>query len=190
MFTVLDGLIVHNEAYSDSGDVARQLGLLPKSGSRAEARLATASPTSARRLRRAGAGGRPRRSPPGVWLVRGGRLRTMNVYLIEDEGGLTVFDAGIAAMAPALSVACARLGGAKRVVLGHADADHRGAAAVARCPGLLPRGGALGGELGGELPRLLASGPAVVLGAAGLPVAAALVGRGCGADRGDRRRGR
>ena len=39
-----------------------------------------------------------------------------------------MFDAGIAAMAPALSVACVRLGGAKRVVLGHADADHRGAA--------------------------------------------------------------
>jgi glyoxylase-like metal-dependent hydrolase (beta-lactamase superfamily II) len=55
-------------------------------------------------------------------------MKTMNVYLIEDAGGVTVFDAGISAMGQALRAACARLGGATRVVLGHADADHRGAA--------------------------------------------------------------
>jgi hypothetical protein len=37
---VEDGLIVHNEDYVDTGDVARQLGLLPAAGSTAEARLA------------------------------------------------------------------------------------------------------------------------------------------------------
>jgi glyoxylase-like metal-dependent hydrolase (beta-lactamase superfamily II) len=52
----------------------------------------------------------------------------MNVFLIEDDGGVTVFDAGIADMTAAVRSAAARLGGIKRVVLGHADADHRGAA--------------------------------------------------------------
>ena len=52
----------------------------------------------------------------------------MNVYLIEDDGGVTVFDAGICDMTAAVRAAGARLGGIKRVVLGHADADHRGAA--------------------------------------------------------------
>ncbi len=65
----------------------------------------------------------------GVWVVRGGfPSRTMNVYLLADEGGVTVFDAGIEAMTRAVAAAAARLGGARRVVLGHADADHRGAA--------------------------------------------------------------
>jgi hydroxyacylglutathione hydrolase len=65
----------------------------------------------------------------GVWIARGGfPIKTMNVYLIEDDGGVTVYDAGISAMAGALSAACARLGGIKRVVLGHADCDHRGSA--------------------------------------------------------------
>jgi glyoxylase-like metal-dependent hydrolase (beta-lactamase superfamily II) len=64
----------------------------------------------------------------GVWIVRGGRPRYMNVYLIEDEGGLTMFDAGISDMTNALSAITARLGGLKRVVLGHGDSDHRGAA--------------------------------------------------------------
>ena len=52
----------------------------------------------------------------------------MNVYLIEDDGGVAVFDAGICDMTAAVRAAGARLGGIKRVVLGHADADHRGAA--------------------------------------------------------------
>jgi glyoxylase-like metal-dependent hydrolase (beta-lactamase superfamily II) len=52
----------------------------------------------------------------------------MNVYLLEDEGQVTVFDAGISDMTVGLRSSAARLGGVKRVVLGHADADHRGAA--------------------------------------------------------------
>ncbi|MDQ6774854.1 MAG: MBL fold metallo-hydrolase [Actinomycetota bacterium] len=59
--------------------------------------------------------------------MRGGfPARIMNVYLIQDGGGVTVFDAGIAAMADAVATAGAELGGIKRVVLGHPDADHRG----------------------------------------------------------------
>jgi glyoxylase-like metal-dependent hydrolase (beta-lactamase superfamily II) len=52
----------------------------------------------------------------------------MNVYLLEDGGGVTLFDAGISDMTDAVAAAAARLGGIKRVVLGHADADHRGTA--------------------------------------------------------------
>jgi len=55
-------------------------------------------------------------------------MKAMSVFLIEDEGGVTVFDAGISDMTQAVSAAGARLGGIRRVVLGHADADHRGAA--------------------------------------------------------------
>jgi glyoxylase-like metal-dependent hydrolase (beta-lactamase superfamily II) len=39
-----------------------------------------------------------------------------------------MFDAGIRDMAAAVRAAGARFGGIKRIVLGHADADHRGAA--------------------------------------------------------------
>ena len=58
----------------------------------------------------------------------------MNVYLIEDEDGVTVFDCGVSDMAAPLAAAGARLGGIKRVVLGHADADHRGAAPGLNAP--------------------------------------------------------
>ena len=71
----------------------------------------------------------PERIADGVWLVRGGfPAKIMNVYLIEGDGGVTAFDAGIAGMTDAVAAAGAELGGIKRVVLGHADADHRGTA--------------------------------------------------------------
>jgi glyoxylase-like metal-dependent hydrolase (beta-lactamase superfamily II) len=56
------------------------------------------------------------------------------VYLIEDDGGVTVYDAGISDMAAPIAAAAARLGGIRRVVLGHADADHRGAAPALNAP--------------------------------------------------------
>ena len=65
----------------------------------------------------------------GVWLLRGGfPRRIMNVYLLQDDGAVTLFDAGTASMAGPLATAAAGLGGIRRVVLGHAHADHRGAA--------------------------------------------------------------
>jgi hydroxyacylglutathione hydrolase len=115
------------DAYLDSGDVARQLGVLPPAGSRAEqnlTKLANVRTRAAAWIQ----GGEPERIAEGVWLVRGGIPKVMNVYLIEDEGGVTVFDAGASDMAAPVAAAGARLGGIKRVVLGHADADHRGAA--------------------------------------------------------------
>jgi glyoxylase-like metal-dependent hydrolase (beta-lactamase superfamily II) len=72
---------------------------------------------------------------PGVWIIRGGfPARLMNVFLLEDDGGVTVFDGGIREMGPLVAAAGARLGGIKRVVLGHADADHRGAVPALRAP--------------------------------------------------------
>jgi hydroxyacylglutathione hydrolase len=128
VLTVSDELIQHNDAYMDSGTIARQLGFLPAAGSKAEARLTGVANLRTRVLTRMQAG-RPERVADRVWLIRGGFPgKTMNVYLIEDEGGVTVFDAGIAAMATAIRTAAVRLGGIRRVVLGHADADHRGAA--------------------------------------------------------------
>lgn len=80
----------------------------------------------------------------GVWVMRGGMSyatialslarghlprRSFNVYLLEeDDGGVTMFDAGTEEMTAPLGDVCARLGGLKRIVLGHAHADHRGAA--------------------------------------------------------------
>jgi hydroxyacylglutathione hydrolase len=65
----------------------------------------------------------------GVWLVRGGLPRTMNVYLLEEPGGgVTVFDSGIKGMANGLKEAAERFGGINRVVLGHGHTDHRGSA--------------------------------------------------------------
>ena len=126
--TVQDDLIVHNDAYIDSGDIARQLGLLPAAGSSAEARL-TRLANARTRATQAVHGVKVESVAEGVWVVRGGfPLKAMNVYLIRDGNGVTVFDAGIQAMGRSLRALCAQFGGARRVVLGHADPDHRGAA--------------------------------------------------------------
>src|SRR3954463_4309016 len=84
------------------------------------------------RLRRLAAAP-PERVADGVWLLRGGLARAMNVYLVRDEGGgVVVFDAGEKGMAGAVAAAAAKLGGITRVVLGHGDTDHRGSAPALR----------------------------------------------------------
>jgi glyoxylase-like metal-dependent hydrolase (beta-lactamase superfamily II)/predicted ester cyclase len=134
VLTVSGDLIRHNDAYLDSGALARQLGFLPPAGSKAESRLRRLANLRTRLARRVQAA-EPERVAEGVWLVRGGfPSKTMNVYLLEDEGGVTVFDAGIATMSTAVQAAAARLGGIRRVVLGHADADHRGSAPGLHAP--------------------------------------------------------
>ena len=74
----------------------------------------------------------------GVWVLRlrpPSRLRRLtNVYLLEDEGGVTLYDSGSVGMAPAIEKAAAELGGIKRVLLSHAHADHRGGAAKLEAP--------------------------------------------------------
>jgi len=122
-----DGKLRRLDAYFDTSEVARQLGVLPPAGSRAEANLTKLANVKTRALSRIhGSDAEP--IAEGVWLVRGGIPRTMNVFLIEEDGGVTLFDAGISDMTSSLAAAGARLGGIRRVVLGHADADHRGAA--------------------------------------------------------------
>jgi hydroxyacylglutathione hydrolase len=76
----------------------------------------------------------PEQVADGVWVLRGGLLRTMNVYLLEEpeSRGVTVFDAGEKGMAGAIVAAAQRLGGIRRVVLGHGDTDHRGSAPALR----------------------------------------------------------
>jgi glyoxylase-like metal-dependent hydrolase (beta-lactamase superfamily II)/predicted ester cyclase len=131
--TVHDGLIQSNHAFLDRGALAAQLGLAPDLGSKAEARLIKLA--NLRTRVRTRLTGQPERIADGVWLVRGGfPAKTMNVYLIEDGDGVTVFDAGIEAMGLAVATGAARRGGVKRVILGHADADHRGAAPLLEAP--------------------------------------------------------
>jgi glyoxylase-like metal-dependent hydrolase (beta-lactamase superfamily II)/predicted ester cyclase len=135
LFTLRDGRILEEHAYTDGMTLARQIGMLPPLGSTAEQRMTRAFNGQAKLKRRAVCNA-PERIAEGVWLVRGGfPLKSMNVYLLEDEGGgVTMFEAGIKAMSTGLSAAAASLGGLNRIVLGHAHADHRGAAPALQVP--------------------------------------------------------
>lgn len=64
----------------------------------------------------------------GVWLIRGGVPRRMNVYAMREGSGVALYDAGIASMTQQIQDATQPLGGITRVVLGHSHVDHRGAA--------------------------------------------------------------
>ena len=64
----------------------------------------------------------------GVWLLRGDARKAMNIYFLEDGDGVVQFDAGTKAMVKQARAAAEQLGGLKRIVLGHAHADHRGTA--------------------------------------------------------------
>jgi hydroxyacylglutathione hydrolase len=70
----------------------------------------------------------------GVWLLRGDLRKSMNVYFLEDGDGVVQFDAGSKAMTKGARATAERLGGLKRVVLGHAHADHRGTAPYLGAP--------------------------------------------------------
>ncbi len=64
----------------------------------------------------------------GIWLLRGDARKSMNIYFLEDGDGVVQFDAGTRAMVKKARAAAEQLGGLKRIVLGHAHADHRGTA--------------------------------------------------------------
>jgi hydroxyacylglutathione hydrolase len=70
----------------------------------------------------------------GVWLLRGDFRGAMNIYFLEDGDGVVQFDAGTKSMRKAAARAGRELGGIKRVVLGHAHADHRGTAPYMGAP--------------------------------------------------------
>jgi len=125
---VHDGRIHHNVAYLDGLSVARQLGLLPQRDSSGERRLNSVF-NARTRVGRNLMVTEPEEVGEGVWVIRGGLpAKTMNVYLLADDGGVALFDAGIKAMTRGVAAATARMGGVTRVVLGHSHPDQRGAA--------------------------------------------------------------
>jgi hydroxyacylglutathione hydrolase len=64
-----------------------------------------------------------------VWRHAGDLRQGMNVYFLrEDDGEVTIFDAGTAQMAAGVRAAAERIGPIRRIVLGHSHADHRGVA--------------------------------------------------------------
>jgi glyoxylase-like metal-dependent hydrolase (beta-lactamase superfamily II)/ketosteroid isomerase-like protein len=132
LLTVRDGLIESNEAFTDSMTFARQVGMMPPLGSSAEQRMMGAFNTKTRLTARLIAS-EPQLVAEGVWVVQGQPGRC-NVYLIEDEGGVTLYDAGARTMTRAVAQAGATMGGIKRVVLGHGHTDHRGTAPALGAP--------------------------------------------------------
>jgi hydroxyacylglutathione hydrolase len=132
LLTVRDGVIQSNDAFSDSMTFARQIGMLPPQDSSAEQRMMSAFNAKTRLTARLGAG-EAELVAEGVWVVQGQPGRC-NVYLLEDDGGVTLFDAGARTMTRAVASAGAKLGGIRRVVLGHGHTDHRGVAPALGVP--------------------------------------------------------
>jgi len=131
---VRDGRLHGNRAHIPQLALARQIGLLPPTGSAGERRL-NAVFNQRTRATRAFAGGDAEEVAEGVWVVRGGvPSRWVNAYLIADGDGVLAFDAGVRSMAAAIAAAAARHGGLTRVVLGNAHPDHRGGAPALRVP--------------------------------------------------------
>jgi|HubBroStandDraft_3_1064219.scaffolds.fasta_scaffold01480_3 hydroxyacylglutathione hydrolase len=133
VLTVRDGLVQSNDAFPDGLGFAREIGLMPPQGSTAEQGLMGAFNT---KTRVANVAARDAELvAEGVWVVQGHPGRC-NVYLIEDAsvGGVTMFDAGARTMVRAVASAGAKLGGVKRVVLGHGHTDHRGSAPALGVP--------------------------------------------------------
>jgi hydroxyacylglutathione hydrolase len=126
LITVRDGLIASNDAFTDSMSFARQVGMMPAQDSATEQRMMGAFNVKTR-LTAGLAAGEAALVAEGVWVVQG-QPGSCNVYMIEDEGGVTLFDAGARTMTRALASAGAKLGGIRRIVLGHGHTDHRGAA--------------------------------------------------------------
>jgi hydroxyacylglutathione hydrolase len=128
VLTVRDGLIERNDAFTDQMTFARQAGIIPADDSRAGTLIRRAVNLRTRIAGRFHATA-PERVAEGVWLIRGGLPRIMNVYLVADGDGALVFDGGVRSMTRAVVAAGARLGGITRLLLGHGHADHRGVAA-------------------------------------------------------------
>jgi glyoxylase-like metal-dependent hydrolase (beta-lactamase superfamily II)/predicted ester cyclase len=132
LVTVRDGLIAANDAFTDNMTVARQMGMMPPQDSAAEQRMARAFNVKTK-VTDGLLAGDAELVAEGVWVVQGQPARC-NVYLIEDEDGVTLFDAGARTMTRAVARAGARRGGIRRVVLGHGHTDHRGTAPAIGAP--------------------------------------------------------
>ena len=132
LLTIRDGLIQSNDAFPDSIALARQIGMMPPPGSTADQRLTSAFNAKTRLTSRL-SGSEAKLVAEGVWIVQGQPGRC-NVFMIEDDGGVTMFDAGARTMTRAVASAGAKLGGIRRVILGHAHTDHRGTAPALGVP--------------------------------------------------------
>jgi hydroxyacylglutathione hydrolase len=133
VLTVRNGLVQANDAFSDGMSVARQIGLMPLQGTPAEQSLRGAFNV---KTKVTGMSAQDAKLvAEGVWVVQGQPGRC-NVYLIEDEsvGGVTMYDAGARTMVRAVASAGAKLGGIRRIVLGHGHTDHRGTAPALGVP--------------------------------------------------------
>jgi hydroxyacylglutathione hydrolase len=137
VLTVRDGLIHANDAFTDTMAVPRQIGMMPPLGSSAERRMMGAFNVKTRVSDGLTGGGEAKLVAAGVWVVQGQPGRC-NVYLLEHgddaEGGVTMFDAGARTMTRAVARAGAKLGGIRRIVLGHGHTDHRGTAPGLKVP--------------------------------------------------------
>ena len=152
--------------------------MMPPAGSTAEQRLMGAFNAKTRLTRRLSAS-EAELVAEGVWVVQGQPGRC-NVYLIEDEGGVTLFDAGARTMVRAVASAGAKLGGIRRIVLGHGHTDHRGVAPALGVP-VLCHPDEVAGRRGQRRLSLLAGGSRRPAGAAAPdppPVAPLRLGRG------------
>ena len=132
LVTVRDGLIQSLDAFTDTMNLPRQIGMMPALGSTAEQRLMGAF-NATTRVRSSLAPSDAELVAEGVWVVQGQPGRC-NVYLIEEHDGITLFDAGIRPMTRAVASSGAKLGGIKRVILGSGHIDHRGTAAALGVP--------------------------------------------------------
>jgi glyoxylase-like metal-dependent hydrolase (beta-lactamase superfamily II) len=78
------------------------------------------------------------RAGEGVEVLRlraPGRVqRTTNIYMLEGDSGVVVYETGSVGAADAIRQACAQRGGISRIVLSHAHADHRGGASRLEAP--------------------------------------------------------
>jgi glyoxylase-like metal-dependent hydrolase (beta-lactamase superfamily II)/predicted ester cyclase len=126
LLTIEDGLITQNDAFADGMSFARAIGMMPPKDSPAERGMTAAFNAKTRLTGRLSAG-EAELVAEGVWVIQGQPGRC-NAYLIEDEGGVTMFDSGARTMTRAVASAGAKLGGIRRIVLGHAHTDHRGTA--------------------------------------------------------------
>jgi hydroxyacylglutathione hydrolase len=133
VLTVREGKVQANDAFPDGLSVARQIGLMPPQGSTAEQGLMGAFNVKTKVTNMSAKDAEL--VAEGVWVVQGQPGRC-NVYLIEDSsvGGVTMYDAGARTMVRAVASAGAKLGGIKRIVLGHGHTDHRGTAPALGVP--------------------------------------------------------
>jgi len=70
----------------------------------------------------------------GVWRLTLGMPLKINVFFIREDDGVAVFDSGSKPMGKAIRRAADALGGATRVIVGNAHADHRGGARAIAAP--------------------------------------------------------